>query len=183
MLQQTSHRQQSAAFPVVAAALTLATAAAAQEASPGIKAFREGRYADAVNLLRAESGTEARAHLAASLVRLGRAASQSDEKRTHFSEAETAANEALAASAGHAVAAEALGEALVSLDKTDDAIAKMSAVLSARSDVAYAYYWRGKAYNAKRQTARMVDDFQAVLQLAPNAPEAQAVRMLLAALQ
>ncbi len=84
---------------------------------------------------------------------------------------------------GNAVAAEALGEALVGLNKAGEAIPALTAVLAARSDVAYAYYWRGKAYNLTNQTARMVDDFQHFLQLAPQAPEAGTVRQLLQALK
>jgi hypothetical protein len=49
--------------------------------------------------------------------------------------------------------------------------------------MAYAYYWRGQAYHRTKQIARMVDDFQAFLTLQPEAPEAPALKVLLASLR
>jgi regulator of sirC expression with transglutaminase-like and TPR domain len=77
------------------------------------------------------------------------------------------------------VAAPALGEALVSQGKLDEATQRLSAVIRADPRLAFAYYWRGQAYQRKKQVARMVDDYQAFLRLAPDAPEAPAVRALL----
>jgi tetratricopeptide (TPR) repeat protein len=162
--------------------LVLASVSVDADVTQGVAAFNEARFNDAVTLLRDQPGAEGRAYLAASLVRLGRGLG-ADEKRARFSEAEPFAREALAAQPGNAVAAEALGEALVGLNKASDAITALTAVLAVRSNVAYAYYWRGKAYNVTNQTARMVDDFQHFLQLAPQAPEAPTVRQLLQALQ
>ena len=50
-------------------------------------------------------------------------------------------------------------------EKYDEAIERMSSVIQQQKDVAYAYLWRGMAYNKKKQTARMVDDFQLFLKL------------------
>ena len=76
-----------------------------------------------------------------------------------------------------------LGQALVELGRFDEAIARLTAILQASPGLAYAYYWRGKAYSARQQTARMVDDLEAFLKLMPNAPEAAAVERLLSALK
>jgi tetratricopeptide (TPR) repeat protein len=152
-------------------------------AQRGIEAYRAGRYAEAEAALRDVAGVEAKAYLAASIAKQGTAEQNAERKASRYREAEGIASAALDAAPTHAVAAEAAGEALVGQQKHDDAITRLSAVIAAKNDLAYAYYWRGKAYNAKRQTARMVDDFNAFLRLAPGAPEAAAVRALLAALR
>ena len=53
----------------------------------------------------------------------------------------------------------------------------------AQADLAYAYHWRGQAYQLKKQVARMVEDYQSFLKLAPEAPEAPAIKVLLAGLR
>jgi tetratricopeptide (TPR) repeat protein len=146
----------------------------------GIDLYNQGKYADAEAALRGQSGANANAYLAASIAKQASADQQADRKRARYAEAEGFASAALAQEPTHAIAAQALGESLVGQSKTDDAIARLTAVISAKPDVAYTYYWRGKAYNIKHDTARMVDDFQKFLQLAPSAPEAPAVRALLA---
>jgi tetratricopeptide (TPR) repeat protein len=108
---------------------------------------------------------------------------QSAAQSGRHADAVAAADKVLAACPTHPVAVAALGEGLFGQGKTDDVIARMSAALGANSKIPYAYYWRGKAYNAKKQQARMVDDLEAFLKLAPNAPEAGAVKQLLAALR
>jgi tetratricopeptide (TPR) repeat protein len=100
-----------------------------------------------------------------------------------YAEAEAPAGDALAACPASESAAAALGEALFAQNKHDALVDRMSGALGKSATTAYAYYWRGKAYNAKKQQARMVDDFEAFLKLAPNAPEAAAVKQLLAGLR
>jgi tetratricopeptide (TPR) repeat protein len=93
------------------------------------------------------------------------------------------AEEVLQVCAMQPVAVAALGQALVELGRFDEAITRLTAILQANPDLAYAYYWRGRAYSSRQQTARMVDDLEAFLRLLPNAPEAAAVRQLLSALK
>jgi tetratricopeptide (TPR) repeat protein len=100
-----------------------------------------------------------------------------------YEEALRLAEQVLQACSAHPVAVAALGEALVGSGRVDEAVERLSAVIQAQPALAYAYYWRGKAYNARHQTARMVDDFEAFLRLAPDAPEAAAVKQLLSALR
>jgi tetratricopeptide (TPR) repeat protein len=83
----------------------------------------------------------------------------------------------------HPVAVAALGESLVGQQKLDEAVQRLSTALQAKADLAYAYYWRGQAYQLKKQIARMVEDYQAFLKLAPQAPEAPALKVLLASLR
>ena len=126
----------------VVAALVGGTAVA-QDVGQGIALFNEGRYAEAEPVLRsaaAPGATEAGAYLAATLVRLGRHA-----------EAETQAKAVLETDAVQPVAVAALGEALVMQEKLDPAIARMTAALTAKNDLAYAYYWRGQAYHRTKQ--------------------------------
>lgn len=155
----------------VAAAVASAPAAA-QDVGQGIALHNEGRFAEAEPVLRAAAGTEARAYLAATLERLAR-----------HGEAEAEAKAALEADPAHPVAVAALGESLVMQSKLDEAITRMSTALESRSDLAYAYYWRGQAYQRNKQIARMAEDYQAFLKLQPDAPEAPALKVLLAGLR
>jgi tetratricopeptide (TPR) repeat protein len=144
----------------------------AQGLEQGIALYKAGRYAEAEPVLRAASGTEAKAYLAATLARLKKSA-----------EGEAQAKAALAEDATHPVAVAALGESLVAQGKLDEAVDRLSAALRARADLAYAYYWRGQAYQLKKQVARMVEDYQNFVKLAPDAPEAPAIKVLLGGLR
>jgi tetratricopeptide (TPR) repeat protein len=144
----------------------------AGDAAQGIALYKDGRYAEAEAQLRGAPGGEARAYLAAALERLDR----------HV-EAEAEANAVLEAEATQPVALGALGESLVKQEKLDEAVSRMTAALGHEATLAYAYYWRGQAYQRKKQIARMVDDFQHFVKLAPDAPEAPAIKVLLASLK
>ncbi len=157
--------------PRRAPAPTPARAPAPDAVGQGVALYQQGRYAEAEAVLAPASGVEALAYLAASRVRLERYAS-----------AEAPALEALQASPANAVASAALGEALVAQGKLDEAIGRLTAVIRTDPRLPYAYYWRGQAYHRRKQIARMVDDYQAFLRLAPTAPEAPAVKALLAGL-
>jgi tetratricopeptide (TPR) repeat protein len=144
----------------------------AQDLQRGIALYNQGKYAEAEPVLKAATGVEAKAYRAGCLARLKRHA-----------EAETEAKAALAQSPVHPIAVAALGESLVGQQKLDEAVQRLSAALQAKADLAYAYYWRGQAYQLKKQIARMVEDYQAFLKLAPQAPEAPALKVLLASLR
>lgn len=153
--------------PALAAAKALV-----DDVEDGIALYREGKFAEAEARLRKATGTEAEAYLAASLA-----------KQKKYGEAETEALAALKEDSTHAIAVGALGEALFGLKKYDEAIEQLSAVVAKQDDVAYAFFWRGKAYDKKNQAARMVADYQMFIKLAPKAPEAPAVQAVLAALR
>ncbi len=138
----------------------------------GIRLYEQGKYGEAAAALQGVGGVDGNAYLAASLA-----------KQRQFEQALGPANAALEADATHALAVAALGEALVGLGRYDEATARLSDVLGKRNDLAYAYYWRGQAYSKKKQPDRMVSDYEAFVRLAPNAPEAETVRQLLAALR
>ena len=172
---------------VLAPALTLACSTSAPpaprvaQADPvqqGIALYQQGRYQEAANVLHSASGPEADAYRGASLAKLKR-----------YAEAEAPSAAALVENGIHPVAAAGLGEALVGQKKYDDAVARMSSVIDGyaeredKANAAYAFYWRGQAHYAKRETARAIEDFQVFVQLAPNAPETQTIRQLLASLR
>jgi tetratricopeptide (TPR) repeat protein len=158
---------------LVLAGALVGAPAVAQDAQRGIALYNEGKLAEAEAALRAAPSTaETHAYLAATLERLGRHA-----------EAEAEAKAALAADPVQPVAVRALGEALVKEEKLDEAVTRMSAALAAKPDLAYAYYWRGQAYQRSKQIARMMDDYRRFLRLAPDAPEAPAVKALLGGLR
>jgi len=131
--------------------------------------YNQGKYAEAEQRLKGVGGGEARAFYAGAVARQGRGA-----------EALPAAEEALAANPTQEVAVYALGRGLVDQQKWDQVIARMSAVIEKNQRVPYAYYWRAYGYQNTNQGARMLDDFQTFLGLAPNAPEATTVKQLLA---
>lgn len=150
----------------------LAGGAGAQDVAAGIGHFEAGRYAEAEAALRGAAGADARGYLAAAVA-----------KQKRYEEAEGLATAVLKEAATEPMAVAALGEALVAQKKYDAAAERMSAALGARGDLAYAYYWRGQAYNNKKMPDRMVADFESFLKLAPKAPEAPLVQQLLAALR
>jgi tetratricopeptide (TPR) repeat protein len=163
---------------LVAALLAVAVLAAvpaivlAQDLQAAIALFNEGKYAEAEAALRNLSGTDASAYLAAALAR-----------QRKYAEAEASAKAALAESATHEVAVAALGQCLVGQEKHGEAIERLSAAIGAKPELAYAYFWRGMAYNKTKQASRMVEDFQAFLKLKPDAPEAANVKQILGALR
>jgi tetratricopeptide (TPR) repeat protein len=110
-------------------------------------------------------------------------AARAAAREGRLEEALRLAEEVLQACAAQPVAVAALGQALVELGRIDEAIARLTTVLQARPGLAYAYYWRARAYGERQQTARMVDDLEAFLKLLPDAPEAPAVQQLLSGLR
>jgi tetratricopeptide (TPR) repeat protein len=145
------------------------SAARADDLQDGKVLYSQAKYAEAEQRLRGVAGAEGRAFFAGAVARQGRGA-----------EALPAAEEALAANPTHEVAVYALGRGLVEQQKWDLVIARMSGVIEKNQRVAYAYYWRAHGYQNTNQGARMLDDFQAFLGLAPDAPEATTVKQLLA---
>jgi tetratricopeptide (TPR) repeat protein len=145
--------------------------APADSLQTGIALFQRGEYAKAEATLRAATGPDASAYLAASLA-----------KQKKYAEAEAPAKAALEANPANEVALAALGESLVGQHKFDDAIDKMSDAIKRKADFAYAYFWRGQAYYGKKRADKMVSDFETFLKLAPKSPEAPIVRQLLSSL-
>jgi len=145
-----------------------ALAARAETLETGVAFYKQGKYADAERVFRSVEGLEARGYLAASLAHLNK-----------FGEALPIAEDALKQQATQPMAAAALGNCLVGQQKYDDAIARLSAIIAADAKVAYAYFWRGQAYQHVGQTERMTEDFETFLRLAPDAPEAASVQQVL----
>jgi len=165
---------------LVLAALTVSTSSGRVRAQPasqsavqaGIALYDGGKYAEAEAALRTCEDPLARAYLAASLA-----------KQKKHAEAEEVAKEVLALTPAEEVAVAALGNALLGQDKTDEAIDRLTVAIQAEPELAYAYYWRGQAYNKKKKVSSMASDFQMFLKLKPQAPEAKLVQAVLAGLR
>ena len=138
----------------------------------GVKLFNEQKYAEAEAALASSTTADGQAYLGASLVKQGKHAA-----------AEAPALAAREKQPTHSVAVAALGESLVKQAKYVVAIERMTAVIEKNDKLAYAYYWRAHAYSKNKQPARMVDDLEVFLSLAPDAPEAPTVKQLLATFQ
>jgi tetratricopeptide (TPR) repeat protein len=138
----------------------------------GIELYNAGQYAEAEAALRSNPAPLARAYLAASLA-----------KQKKYTEAESVAKQVLESNPTDAMAVAALGHALVGQDKIDEAVTRLSAAIAAKPDLAYAYYWRGQAYEKQKKVSSMADDFRTFLKLAPDAPEAKLVQAVLAGLR
>lgn len=165
---------------ILAAGLAACAAHAAPPPAPapradlqaGIDLYNAGQYAETEAALRDDAQPRARAYRAAALAKLKR-----------YAEAEALAKGVLEASPTDDMGVQALGHALVSQDKIDEAVARLSAAIAAKPDLAYAYYWRGQAYDKQKKASSMASDFQTFLKLAPNAPEAKLVQAVLAGLR
>jgi tetratricopeptide (TPR) repeat protein len=165
------------AVGLVGAVLTVSGATGWVSAQPGdvqagITLYDSGKYPEAEAALRGNADPVAKAYLAASLA-----------KQKKHAEAEPVAKEVLQSRPADAIAVAALGNALVGQDKNDEAIARLTAAIQAEPRLAYAYYWRGQAYNNQKKVSSMASDFQMFLKLAPNAPEARLVQAVLAGLK
>lgn len=151
-----------------------AAVASAQSLERGIELVQQGKFAEAEGVLRGLEGGAARAWLAAALA-----------KQKKWDEGQAVAKQALAEVALDPVASAALGQSLVGLKRYDEAIQRLGATIAAREEQdkraegALDYFWRGMAWSGKRETARMAEDFETFLRLAPNAPEAETAKRLL----
>jgi tetratricopeptide (TPR) repeat protein len=146
--------------------------APAADLQAGIDLYNAGQYAEAEAALRDNPELRARAYRAAALAKLKK-----------YPEAEAEARQVLETNPTDDMAVAALGHALVGQEKIDEAVARLSAAIAARPDLAYAYYWRGQAYDKQKKASSMAEDFQTFLKLAPSAPEAKLVQAVLAALR
>lgn len=162
--------------PVLAACAAHASprpaAAPRTDVQAGIDLYNAGQYAEAEAALRGDPDARAQGYLAASLAKLKR-----------YAEAEAVARQVLGSHPTQEMAVAAIGHALVAQDKTEEAVTRLSAAIAARPDIAYAYYWRGQAYDKQKKASSMASDFQTFLKLAPEAPEAPVVRAVLASLR
>jgi tetratricopeptide (TPR) repeat protein len=149
--------------------------AAGGQLEQAVSLYNQGKYAEAASILSGLDSVDAKAYLAACLAR-----------QKKFVEAETAAKAVLEQSPTHRVAVAGLGQSLVGQGKFDEAVERLSAAITAtenaenKTDAAYAFFWRGQAHYKKGQADKMVADFEIFLKLAPEAPEANTVRQLLA---
>ncbi len=120
---------------------------------------------------------------AATAVSSAAAQAKSLASQKKYADAQAPARQALASCPTQAEAVGVLGQSLVALKQNDAAITAMNDALAKKADLAHAYLWRGYAYYNKKEPDRMVTDFETFLRLAPTAPEAAAVKQLLASIK
>lgn len=158
-----------------AGARAAAGATTGEQLEQAVSLYDQGSYAEAASILSGLDSLDAKAYLAACLA-----------KQRKFVEAEATAKPVLEQRPTHPVAVAGLGQALVGQGKHDEAVGRLSAAITAtenaenKTDAAYAFFWRGQAHYKKGQADKMVADFEVFLKLAPEAPEANTVRQLLA---
>lgn len=151
-----------------------AALASAQSLERGIELVEQGKLAEAEGVLREVAGADAQAWLARALAR-----------QKKWEEGQAVAKQALAEAPLNPVASSALGQSLVGLKRYDEAIQRLGATIAAREEQdvraegALDYFWRGLAWSGKRETARMVEDLETFLRLAPDAAEAETAKRLL----
>ena len=138
----------------------------------GVKLFNEQEVRGGRGGARVVDDSGGQAYLGASLVKQGKPCGCRGSSLAALEKQPT-----------HSVAVAALGESLVKQAKYVVAIERMTAVIEKNDKLAYAYYWRAHAYSKNKQPARMVDDLEVFLGLAPDAPEAPTVKQLLATFQ
>jgi tetratricopeptide (TPR) repeat protein len=155
----------------VGMALTIPILARAQ--TPGIELYKKGNYAEAARVLSGE--VESSPEDVQALTYLGLA-------RVFAGDPDGALdplNKAVEIDANRAEAHYGLGLAYVKLKKLDKGIAELQSATRLDPEHAYARYYLGMAYNQTGKKDLAIPHLQKFLELAPNAPEAPAVRSFL----
>ncbi|MBN1960725.1 MAG: hypothetical protein JW841_07240 [Deltaproteobacteria bacterium] len=137
----------------------------------------------AEKIIKETNNDHARACWAVLLVKNASKETDPELKHAQYVEAEAIARSLLATNSGNALAAQALGEILMASGKIDETIEQMTAVIEANPRAAYAYYWRGMAYNQQRKIAREYDDLKIFVKLVHSGPERNLAIVLMSAIK
>jgi len=143
----------------------------------GIELYREGRFAEAAQVLEqaaADSPREARAWTYLGLARV---------KLNQPEDAMPALAKAVELDGKSAEAHFGKGLAHAHLDELDEAIAELETAVKLNASHAYAHYYLGLAFDKKGREDRALLHLERFLDLAPKAPEAPQVRELLSRLR
>ena len=143
----------------------------------GIELYREGRFAEAAQVLEqatTDAPNEARAwtYLGLARVKLNKAA-----------EAMPVLQKAVELDGKSAEAHFGKGLAHAHLNELDEAIAELETAVEMNPTHAYAHYYLGLAFDKKGREDRALLHLQRFLDLAPKAPEAPQVREVLSRLR
>jgi cytochrome c-type biogenesis protein CcmH/NrfG len=152
-------------------ALTIPIVAAAQ--TPGVELYKKGSYAEAAQVLSGE--VQQSPEDVQKLTYLGLA-------RVFAGDSEGALeplNKAIEIDGDCTDAHYGLGLAYVKMKKLDKGITELQSATKLDPDHAYARYYLGMAYNQTGKKDLAIPHLRRFLELAPNAPEAPAVRSFL----
>lgn len=159
--------------PIITLALASAgTIAWAQ--SEGVRLYNEGKYAEAARVLANEIDKSGGS--ASSLTMLGIARVKAGDANGGVEPLK----KAIAMDDKYAEAHYGLGLAYSRLDKKNEAIAELETAVKQNPDHAYAHYALGMLYNQVGKRDAAIPHLRRFVELAPNAPEAPAVRSFLA---
>lgn len=153
-------------------ALLLPLGLVAQE-SKGVALYKEGKFGEAASALKVEVDQNPTNETA--LVYLGLARAKAGDAAG----AVEPMKKALELNANNAEARRGLGFAYLKLEKLDDAVVELDKAWKLNAEDAYTHYYLGMAYNQKGQSNLAIPHLRRFVELAPNAPEAPAVRSFL----
>jgi len=188
-----------------------ASPAVAQDVDRGVELYKSFKYAEAERVLAeavAADGENVRALEFLGLARLGQSKTREAEDtlntaqklapdsdsvkvamaRAHieaqqFDRAEAALRDAVAINKDNSEVPLYRGAIKLAQRNYQGAVNDLNVALSMKTSNPYAYYYAGLAWNGLRKPDSMVENFQAFLRIAPDAPEAARVRSLLRAVR
>ncbi len=161
---------------ITALLLMLAALPALSQDSKGVTLYKEGKYAEAAGILKTEldqaPGNErTMTYLGLARVYAGDIAGATEPLKA-----------AIAKNDDNAQAHFGLGLVNLKLKKPDDATSELEKAFKLNPEDAYTHYYLAHAYNEKKESNMAVPHFRRFVELAPNAPEAPAVRSFLSRL-
>lgn len=157
---------------VLTVLLATATAAVAQD-SRGVALYKEGKFAEAANVLKTEVDTSP--NDVSKLTYLGLARLQAGNAEAAIAPLD----KAIGINAKYAEAHYGKGLVRAKLNQVDAAIASLETATTLAPNHAYAHYHLGMTYNKAGKKTSAIKHLRRFVELAPDAPEAPAVRSFL----
>ncbi len=161
---------------VMSVLLLAASTALAIQDSRGIALYREGKFAEAANVLKTE--VDAAPNDVAKLTYLGLARVESGNAQAALQPLE----KAIGINEKHAEAHYGMGRARIKLNQLDKAVPSLEKATTLAPNHAYAHYYLGMTYNKTGRKDLGIGHLRRFVELAPDAPEAPAVRAFLSRL-
>ena len=158
---------------VVSALLMASSIATALQESRGMTLYREGKFAEAANVLKTEVDKAPNDGTKLTYLGLSRA------KAGNANAAIEPLNKAIGLNAKNAEAHYGLGFARMKLDQTEAAITSLKKAVELAANHAYAHYYLGMSYQKTGKKTFAIEHLRRFVELAPDAPEAPAVRSFL----
>ena len=159
--------------PTITVLLALFAGAVFAQESKGLALYKEGKFAEAANALKIEVDKDPTNETA--LVYLGLARVNSGNAAAAVEPLKKAVGQNEKNQQAHF----GLGLAYLKLERLDEAMIALDKAWKLDSEDAYTHYYLGMTHNQKGQTNLAVRHLQRFVELAPNAPEAPAVRSFL----